>query len=98
MTKWGQILGQFTATASGQPAIVAPVTHKVCSKCRQEKPRAEFYPRPGHSPGALLPQCKPCHIETQKERVERNKVNLAALQAKRNAEQPTGAFEWPEDA
>lgn len=114
MTRWDAIVGQFMTSAEGRPVFIVPPSVKLCPKCKQIKPRDQFYARQSHSQEALLPNCKPCHIEAQKERLAAKKKAARAAMTpeqkaaeaqrqrekhrKRNAAQATGKFEWPEDA
>ena len=114
MTRWNQIVSQFTAGAEGRAVFVLPPSVKFCTKCGQMKPRTEFYSRPQHSIDSLQSHCKPCHIASQKERAKAKKAARRAAMTpeqkaaeaerqrakarKRNAAQKTGNFDWPGDA
>lgn len=71
MSVWGQIVAAYVGPVVEEPKprkLREPITEKQCSACGVVKPRAEFYPRPSHSPNAISQKCKVCYTEHYKKK------------------------------
>lgn len=74
MNVWGQILDNYTRTAPVKTGIVVPSNMKVCTKCKECKPKSEFYVRPLHGAESVTSACKRCLIDASTKRNEKKKV------------------------
>lgn len=107
MSVWGQIVdamaGKVVVSVKKkyQRAIK---THKVCTVCKQNLPRTDYYLKSGKASNAITAQCKACFKKQQAVRQAKAKER-AAMQAqiqqqwrdKLAAGQRVATFTWPED-
>lgn len=85
MTAWNGIVANFVRAEVTKPKPTVPATHKFCKRCKETKPRSEFYPRKSHSEGAVVALCKPCHSAATRERESRLRQERKQLRAEYEA-------------
>lgn len=89
MNAWAKMIDAHIQAVDGKPVVTTSPLVKQCGKCKQVKPRDEFYARSSHSPGAISSRCKVCHAaaaaESQKRLREKRKLKVVG-------------FNFPEDA
>ena len=75
--------GCQTCGSTSKPSSTGPRSMKICSKCGEQKPRAEFRKYSGRSADGLRGCCRACLRKSEKKWRDQNKKRLATARANR---------------